>query len=128
LKTEICKELYTLELLRASLHKIFVFGDNMKRYGKRGQAIIRDEPNVFGVATKRYPSMDEWAFFSDKTDELNCVRDDLRVLYRLGVESVIVFPEAGIGTGLAMMKEKSPKILGYMNRVLLEHFWFENKL
>jgi hypothetical protein len=72
--------------------------------------------------------MDEWAFFSDKTDELNCVRDDLRVLYRLGVESVIVFPEAGIGTGLAMMKEKSPKILGYMNRVLLEHFWFENKL
>lgn len=55
---EIAHEPYTPELLRANREKIYVFGDNMKRYGKRGQAVIRDEPNAFGVATKRHPSMD----------------------------------------------------------------------
>lgn len=74
---------YTPELLRASPEKIFVFGDNMKRYGKGGQAVIRDEPNAFGVATKRHPSMYDWAFFSDKDDEFDCVLNDLRGLYIL---------------------------------------------
>ena len=67
---------YTPLMLRDKPEKIYVFGDNMKRYGKRGQAVIRDEPNAFGVATKRHPSMYDWAFFSDKDDEFECVIDD----------------------------------------------------
>jgi len=126
MKTEVCKEAYTIQLLRQHPDKIFVFGDNMKRYGKGGQAIIRDEPNAFGIATKRYPSKDEWAYFNDKTDEKNCVRDDLRALYRLGENGVIVFPFYGIGTGLAKLETKSPEIWEYLCRVLLEHFGFDN--
>lgn len=63
---EICTELYTPKLLRANPEKVFTFGDNMKAFGKGGQAIIRDEPNAFGIPTKRYPSKDNWAYFSDK--------------------------------------------------------------
>lgn len=121
-KTEICYDFYTKELLRANPDKIFVFGDNMKRYGKKGQAVIRDEPNAFGVATKRYPSMDEWAFFSDKQDEANCLINDLRELYRLSKSQVIVFPSAGLGTGLSKMPEKSPILYSKMMCILQDHF------
>lgn len=98
----------------------------MKRYGKGGQAIIRDQPNTFGIATKRYPSRDDWAYFSDKEDEISFVLTDLRNLYKLGQEKVICFPAAGIGTGLAQMKERSPLIFSKMNAILLEHFGFDN--
>lgn len=56
MNTEICNEPYTIQLLNQNKHKIYVFGDNMKRYGKGGQAVIRDCPNSFGIPTKRYPS------------------------------------------------------------------------
>lgn len=117
---------YTPSLLQTYSDEVFVFGDNMKRYGKGGQAIIRDEPNAFGVATKRYPSKDNWAYFSDQPDELNCVRNDLRRLYELSKTHTLVFPVDGIGTGLAMMGDCSPRIFEYMNSILLKHFSFKN--
>lgn len=125
---EITTELYTKSLLRQHPDKIFVFGDNMKRYGKGGQAVIRDEPNAFGIATKRYPSRDDWAYFSDKEDEKEFVLQDLRNLYKLAQHKTIVFPEAGIGTGLAEMEKRSPVIWNMMCEVLLKHFGFDNKL
>lgn len=122
MNVESTDQMYTKELLRASPEKIFVFGDNMRRYGKRGQAMIRDEPNAYGIATKRYPSMDGWAFFSDKEDELDCVLNDLRGLYKLSQTRTIVFPIAGIGTGLAQMEKRSPFIWLKMHSILKEHF------
>lgn len=68
----------------------------MKRYGKRGQAIIRNEPNAYGVATKRYPSMDDWAFFSDKYDEFDCVMKDLRGLYNCLRHIQLCFQQQGL--------------------------------
>ena len=123
---EICTEKYTSELLSENQEKIFVFGDNMKRYGKRGQAVIRSEPNAFGIATKRYPSMDNWAFFSDKDDEFDCVLDDLRGLYILSKRNTIVFPAAGIGTGLAEMEKRSFAIWSKMNSILKDYFGYVN--
>jgi len=108
---EVCEGLYTKKLLRVNPNKVYVYGDNMKGYGKGGQAIIRDEPNAFGIPTKRYPSKDSWAYFSDKEDE------------RM---AVIVFPSGGIGTGLALMSGKSPKIFDEMNGILKEFFGFDN--
>lgn len=125
MNVEICYEQYTSELLRNNPGKIYVFGDNMKRYGKRGQAVIRDEPNAFGVATKRYPSMDDWAFFSDKYDEYEAVVSDLRELYTLGKKHTVVFPSAGIGTGLAKMKERSPGVWSKMSFILKTHFGYD---
>lgn len=86
---EICTEQYTPKLLRANPDKVYVFGDNMKGFGKGGQAIIRDEPNAFGIPTKRYPSKDDWAYFSDKEDERQAVLSSLRKLYVIGQNKVI---------------------------------------
>lgn len=123
---EISKELYTAKLLRDNPDKVFTFGDNMKGFGKGGQAVIRDEPNAFGIPTKRYPSKDDWAYFSDKEDERMAVLVSLRKLYLIGQSKVIVFPSGGIGTGLALMREKSPKIFDEMNGILKEFFGFDN--
>lgn len=126
MQIEICQEFYTKELLKANLDKVFVYGDNMKAFGKGGQAIIRDEPNAFGIPTKRLPSMNENAFFSDKEDERLAVLSSLRKLYVIGQSKVIVFPHCGIGTGLALMREKSPKLFDEMNGILKEFFGFDN--
>lgn len=123
---EICTELYTPKLLRSNPNKIYVFGDNMKGFGKGGQAVIRDEPNAFGIPTKRYPSKDDWAYFSDKEDERKAVLSILRRLYVIGQSKVIVFPQCGIGTGLALMSEKSPELWKEMNDILKEFFGFDN--
>ena len=125
---EITTELYTKDLLKQYPDKIFVFGDNMKRYGKGGQVIIRDEPNALGIATKRYPSRDDWAYFSDREDEREFVLQDLRNLYKLSQHKKIVFPAAGIGTGLSEMERRSPVIWSMLCDVLLNHFGFSNKL
>tara|TARA_R110000744_G_C19371770_1_gene563142 strand:+ start:17260 stop:17679 length:420 start_codon:yes stop_codon:yes gene_type:complete len=126
LNIEICSEKYTSSLLVLNPNKIFVFGDNIKRYGKGGQAVIRHQPNAYGIATKRYPSKDDWAYFSDKEDEFTCVLDDLRGLYFLSKTHTIVFPCGGIGTGLADMENRSPRLFIEMNRILKEHFGYVN--
>jgi hypothetical protein len=126
MQVEVYAGLYSEALLRQHPDKLFVFGDNLKRYGKRGQAVIRDVPNAFGVPTKRHPSIAPWAFFSDKDSEKEEVLKVLRKLYMQRLDRVIVFPSAGIGTGLAMMQEKSPHIWEIMNKVLKDHFGFIN--
>lgn len=56
---------YTPELMELNPDVIFVFGDNARRYGKGGQAIIRDYPNTLGIATKRIGDMARGSFFED---------------------------------------------------------------
>jgi hypothetical protein len=46
--------------------KIFVFGDNDHRMGKKGQAIIRDCENTIGLRTKKYPSYKTDSYYNDK--------------------------------------------------------------
>lgn len=113
-------------MCRRCPEKIWVYGDNLKAFGKGGQAVIRDEPNAFGIPTKRYPSWDDWAFFSDQPDEIEAVKESLRQLWKLAQGKVIVFPEDGIGTGRAKMKDKSPVAYEMMCGILLEHFGIRN--
>lgn len=49
-------------------------------------------------------------------------------LAKLAQHKTIVFPSAGIGTGLAEMEKRSPVIWNMMCDVLLNHFGFDNKL
>lgn len=119
----------TAEMCRANPDEIFVFGDNLVGAGKRsgaGQAEIRDEPNSFGIPTKRAPSTKADAYFSDQPDEIEAVKARLRELYKLARTKRIVFPAAGIGTGRAKMAEKSPKAWAEMTRILSDFFEFEN--
>jgi hypothetical protein len=105
---------------------VFVFGDNLAGYGTAGQACIRNEPNAFGIPTKRYPSMAPGSFFTDKDCEREHVLSALRELYTLGKRRTIVFPQNGIGTGMAKMPVSSPKLFAEMNDILFKHFGIRN--
>lgn len=122
---------YTAEECRKAPNDIFVFGDNTVGKGKApgaGQAVIRDEPNAFGVPTKVAPSNAASSFFSDKEEEIELVKSRLRELFKLGRQGkTLVFPEEGIGTGRAKMAEKSPKAFALMMDILENHFGVEFK-
>lgn len=115
---------YSVELTRQSPEKIFVFGDNLLGRGGGGQAVIRFEENSFGIPTKRAPSMRNEDFFSDREDELEAVKAALRELYKKAAHEnrIIVFPSAGLGTGLAQMPSRSPRIYEEMCLILARHF------
>lgn len=117
---------FSVEQCRANPHQIYVFGDNLDRHGTGGQAIIRYEPNVFGVPTKRYASMKQGAFFSDAPCEREHVLQALRDLYVIGRRHTLVFPSKGLGTGMAKMPEKSPLLYAEMCSILRNHFKIEN--
>ena len=51
------KEYYSVEQCLANPDTLYVFGDNTQRFGKGGQAQIRDCKNSFGVCTKLYPEV-----------------------------------------------------------------------
>ena len=53
-------------LLRRNPHCVFVFGDNNKRKGYGGAAMLRDEPNAYGFVTKKEPTNNSGAFYSPK--------------------------------------------------------------
>ena len=117
---------YTPQLVASNQTYLFVFGDNLIRVGKGGQAVVRDLPNTFGVATKAAPSMDVSAFFSDeKQKHMDTIIDDLGMLKEImlsGIYNAIVFPESGLGTGLAKLKEKAPKTHIKMLEILEKDF------
>jgi len=107
---------YTIDLARKEPKRIFIFGDNLARRGKKGQAIIRSEPNSLGVPTKRYPCMkSKKCFFSDTIEETLAVKhalDEIDRLIKAGKK--IALPKDGIGTGLAELKKRSPVIYKYI--------------
>lgn len=120
---------YNVEMAKAHPDEIFVFGDNVIRKGQRqgaGQAVIRYEPNVCGIAVKRLPSTTEEAYFTDQDDEIETMLADLRKLYQLSKTHALVFPVGGIGTGRAQLKTRSPRAWARLNQVLREHFGIEN--
>lgn len=107
------QEKYTVKDCLSNPNSLYVFGDNLMRYGKKGQAIIRNCPNAFGIATKYSPSMNESAFFYDaEIEKMLMVNEFIRLKEFIETSNYdfIVFPTYGIGTGLAKLPQKSPLI------------------
>lgn len=112
-------KLYTREMARSLPDSLFVFGDNMARQGFGGQAAaLRGEPNARGIPTKWRPSNADDAFFLDSDlagevqSQIDAVFDELARHLREGRE--VVWPEDGVGTGLARLEEKAPQIYRYI--------------
>lgn len=105
----------TRQMLRDEPDTLFVFGDNSERRGLGGQAKeMRGEPNAVGIPTKMYPTMHARAFFTNDDFEyivpvLNMEFDRLR-----SHAGPIVWPEDGIGTGLADLAHRAPRIWAYI--------------
>ncbi len=102
---------FTVEGCRKNRNDLYLFGDNLKRIGKAGQAIIRDEPNAFGIPTKRGPSMGSKAFFTDADSgifRLHLMPEINRARRLLQLGGFVVLPEDGIGTGLAQLETRAP--------------------
>ncbi|HMT01777.1 MAG TPA: hypothetical protein PKD00_00465 [Burkholderiales bacterium] len=130
LSIEVTSEKYSSKLLKDNPDKLFVFGDNVKRTGKGGQAVIRDEPNSIGIATKLEPNNGKNAFMSDDNLEQNkaVIDEDIKkIKEKASLEGkTIVFPKGGLGTGLASLKWKAPQTFEYLNQRLKEEFRFNN--
>lgn len=107
----------TPELCQRRNDLTFVFGDNLKRVGMGGQAVIRYEQNAIGVATKRMPSMAAAAFFSEHSEnDLEDVIDDLSKVWQAlekGATVVIPVTEEGkpsLGLERAELPRRAPSI------------------
>lgn len=125
IKYTVCFEYYTPELCKANPNKLWVFGDNLLKTGKGGQAIIRDEPNALGIPTKVYPSQVPDSFFSDDPVTLNYLKHFYDEVFDELVEysdysSTIVFPAQGLGTGLSEMPERAPLLLAFLDGKISE--------
>lgn len=102
-------------------YKLFVFGDNLQRAGRAGQAIIRGCENAIGLPTKRAPCMDEHCFLtdSDLAIVLKASSADIDTLFlAIGHNVTIVWPKAGIGTGLAQLSQRAPLIKKFYDDLL----------
>lgn len=109
--------------VRLKTEFLFIFGDNDIKKGKGGQAIIRDEPNTFGIPTKKLPNNNLNSFYYDSEYDENIKKID-RAFENLFVECKkykgVVLPKDGIGTGLAKLSKNAPKTLSYLNKKLAE--------
>lgn len=99
--------------LRANPRSYYVFGDNLQRAGLGGLAReCRGEPNAIGITTKSKPSNAHNAFFSDADyDWLSELwKNEFDSLYRkLRVGSIVIFPVAPLGSGLAALPKVAPR-------------------
>lgn len=118
---------YSIEKCRANPRSIYIFGDNLLRAGKAGQASIRSCNNAIGIATKKKPSMLESAFFSDKEyDKLEpFLKKEMDKIINILLSNdfdTLVFQKDGLGTGLSKLPQKAPKVFLALSDLLYKTF------
>lgn len=112
----ICYSPYTPELLQRNSDLLFIFGDNISRTGSKGQAIIRNEPNAFGLVTKRKPSTTPDSYMTGTDLDLSAIKEDFNLLHQaIKAGRTVIFPASGLGTGLAQLSTRAPDLLNYID-------------
>lgn len=129
LMVEVDSKWFSVEKCINNPNKLYIFGDNLQRYGMAGQAIIRRCKNATGLATKISPSMEEEAFFNDKDYKIfiNIIDKEIAKIKRvfnndLREVDTIVFPVDGLGTGLSKLPTVAPQVFKYLCYVLDKEF------
>lgn len=110
--------IYQYRIARADLVAnagfVYVFGDNVARYGYAGQAAdCRGMPNAHGIATLWEPGK----HFDDRDyQKITAILiEDIDKLCDFAEDADgVVFPLDGIGTGLARMQEEAPACYDFM--------------
>lgn len=104
----------TRSMLRDRPDDLFAFGDNLLRKGYGGQAKeMRGMPNAVGIPTKRMPGVREIDYFTD--DDMAIANGPIRRAFdrlrgHMDAGGGVVWPEDGIGTGLADLPRRAPQI------------------
>lgn len=102
-------------------HVQYCFGDNDKRQGMGGQAAeMRGSPNTHGIRTKKSPSMDPHAFYTDDEYDENVAKIDAdfsAIATLLEEGNIVVFPTDGFGTGMARLAETAPRTFAYIRKL-----------
>lgn len=105
--------------LRLNPDILYLFGDNLVHKGHGGQAAeMRGEPNALGIPTKKAPSRDPTAFFTDDEYSSNCEHIDWAFRQIPPDTELIVIPADGLGTGLALLDLQAPKTFRYLQSKL----------
>jgi hypothetical protein len=128
---QVFKGFWSVDDVIKSPNKIFIYGDNDLRTGLGGQAIIRNESNTLGIRTKKKPTHEKDAYYTDKEFEENKkkIKQDInKILDELLFGTTIIFSEGGYGTDRAKLKEKAPKTYQFLCDILLEKFGYHNEL
>lgn len=117
--------------IRRNQNTLYVFGDNLARKGgapdrtgwsnpRAGQAAAcRGEPNAVGIPTKRAPSMQETAFFTDA--DLPAVKPIIQAEFRrlarhLLSGGTVAIPTSGVGTDRAQLAQRAPAIRTFIDQ------------
>ena len=114
---------WSIQDAEAHPYRVFIFGDNCQKRGTGGQACIRysSVKNAYGIPTKKLPTMNEDAFFTDDEYEQNIKIIDEAIakipIYQF-IEIAIL--KDGLGTGLAQMPTKCPKTFKYLQEKIKE--------
>lgn len=111
------KGYWTIDDVNKRQHCLFIFGDNDAQFGKGGQAIIRDLQNAVGIPTKKYPTNHPTSFYSDMDLEENKKKISRAINHIIKISDqyeYIIFPEDGLGTGLADLPNKAPKTFEFL--------------
>jgi len=122
---------YSIEQCRINFDTLFIFGDNLDRIGMGGQAVIREQKNSIGLATKKKPTMQKEDFFTDAEFDENCqiIDEEIEKIIKFAEEmdfNKIALPQMGLGTGLSDMPRKCPKTFCYLTMKLIDVFQFNN--
>lgn len=116
----IFQKVYKRDDARRNPDVLYVFGDNVRRVGRGGQAAeLRDEPNAIGVATK-YSPHECFGESPEKVLAQNRIIDlDMKPLFRhLCLGGIVVWPSDGIGTGLAGLPIHAPSTFAHISAKL----------
>lgn len=110
---------WTVEMVSADPSTLYIFGDNDIKRGKRGQAVIRDLENAIGIPTKKLPTLQPNAFYSDKdfilhTENIKKSMDQVIEKFKSGKFTAIALPSDGLGTGLAQLDQKAPRVFSFL--------------
>lgn len=118
----------TPEWLREHPEYIFVFGDNLQRWGKGGAAICRDEPNAYGFITKKYPSNRNDSFYRPEEYE-GVFREEFIKLQRyIMANPDKIFLVSRLGAGLANKYGIYEKVIRMRLFDLANHHVFKGRV
>lgn len=110
----------TRQMLRDEPDTLWVSGDTLIGKSLGGQASeMRGEPNAVSIAAKPLPAMDPAAYFTDadiETFRRAAEPPCRRLASHLRSGGIVVWPAAGIGTGLADLERRSPRIWASLER------------